>query len=384
MASSNQFRISTNGSVLEGFESDQVAVEFSKMFGVSPDKAADFVNNKKLVKQGLSQKQVDLFESKLNSIGVAVTVKAVASNDDQFSLAVVQPKAEPVKSAAPEAAIPASAVQTEGATVIPPATVQKKSLEAHRMECPKCQHEQDKGFDECKSCGFTLASSNDTEEDDEEEIFTSVGLIFPAAAAALGAFVWMAIAIGIGWEFGFIAWAIGGAIGFASTMTSCKGNKIGAYCAILAILSIMGGKYFTALSVKDDLVAEGSLASEWQEYEAEYRLDASEFSSVSRNETSIKTFMVDRGYTNADNAKDVDQYELDEFVETTQPFLEDVHTLGADFGPTDFEAAWNGGESVSDMSTWDIMWYSTGWMSLLFLLLGVSTAFKMAREGGNN
>jgi len=128
MASSNPFSISTNGSVLDGFDSEQVAVEFSKMFGVSADKAAEFVNNKKLVKKGLSQKQVNLFESKLTSIGVAVTIDGPASNDDNFSLveetppspapAIPSASETPVQSAS-ETPVRSAAAETPATTATP-------------------------------------------------------------------------------------------------------------------------------------------------------------------------------------------------------------------------------------------------------------------------
>jgi len=149
------------------------------------------------------------------------------------------------------------------------------------MECPNCRHEQDKGFDDCKSCGFVLnAGSDQNDQDNDEEILTSMGLLLPAAAALLGALVWMGIAIGIGWEFGFIAWAIGGAIGFASTLTDNQGVKYAVCCAVLALLSIMGGKYFSAVSVKNELMSDDSYESEWLQYEDEYRLDARDLASM--------------------------------------------------------------------------------------------------------
>ncbi len=62
----------------------------------------------------------------------------------------------------------------------------------------------------------------------------------------IGAAVWAGIAYKTGYEIGWIAWAIGGIVGFCVGVGSNgKGNKFGIIAVIITILSLLGGKYAT-------------------------------------------------------------------------------------------------------------------------------------------
>ncbi|MCA9295800.1 MAG: hypothetical protein KC983_04770 [Phycisphaerales bacterium] len=86
-------------------------------------------------------------------------------------------------------------------------------------------------------------------------------------AGAIGAAVWAGIAIGTGYEIGWIAWGIGALVGFG-VLVGGKGQAggMGAVIAILlAVLSIMVGKYATVHMAVSELIAKGSSSEYAQE-----------------------------------------------------------------------------------------------------------------------
>lgn len=70
-----------------------------------------------------------------------------------------------------------------------------------------------------------------------------------SAAGAIGAAIWAAIGYYTGYEIGIVAWAIGGLVGFGVAMGGGEhgGQLAGITGAVLAVLSILAGKFFMAL-----------------------------------------------------------------------------------------------------------------------------------------
>lgn len=70
-------------------------------------------------------------------------------------------------------------------------------------------------------------------------------LIAAIVAGALGAAAWAAIAHYMNYELGFMAWLVGGAVGFAAA-TAARGEATqltGLMAAGVAVLAVVGGKY---------------------------------------------------------------------------------------------------------------------------------------------
>lgn len=95
-----------------------------------------------------------------------------------------------------------------------------------------------------------------------------VGLI----AAILGALAWAGIAFGAKLEIGYLAWGIGGLVGFAVAWGSRKGGAAPALLAVvLTVLSIAGGKYLAAQWSVNQAFGEMDLSVD-EEWSEEYKI----------------------------------------------------------------------------------------------------------------
>lgn len=82
------------------------------------------------------------------------------------------------------------------------------------------------------------------------------GLIGAVLGGAVGAMIWAAIAYFTHYEIGWIAWGVGGLVGFGMMMGAqdSSGAHTGAVAAIIALASICAGKYVAIhFMVKDDV-----------------------------------------------------------------------------------------------------------------------------------
>ena len=70
----------------------------------------------------------------------------------------------------------------------------------------------------------------------------ATGIIGAIVGGIAGALVWGAIAKFLNVEVGYVAWAVGLAVGFLSYAFGGRGIANGVLCAIVALLSIYGGK----------------------------------------------------------------------------------------------------------------------------------------------
>lgn len=70
-------------------------------------------------------------------------------------------------------------------------------------------------------------------------------LIAGLLAGLVGAAIWTAISFSTGYEIGWIAWGIGGLVGFAVALGGQRGLPAGLAAVVISVLSILGGKYAT-------------------------------------------------------------------------------------------------------------------------------------------
>ncbi len=84
----------------------------------------------------------------------------------------------------------------------------------------------------------------------------------------VGAAVWAGIAYGTGYEVSWIAWGIGGLVGFGcATGGRDRGTASGSIAVVITVLSILAGKYITAdLMVRKEI---GAALEMLEELEAE-------------------------------------------------------------------------------------------------------------------
>ena len=387
MNESATYSVILSGNLRSGFELDSVVEAFARLFRTTPENAGRIVGTEFVVKREVDLQMAKAYKDRLSDIGVEVTLKR---EGNELAL-------EPVETAEEEAG--------------------EAPLGDDEMICPKCEMRQARA-DDCSGCGIIIAkfmeraavsgavpvasaaaapaavpmARAEASGDDDAEIMSVVevdegfgiaALIAPVIAAVLGAFLWYAIAIHLEYEFGAIAWLIGGAIGFAALVSGARGEAVGALCGVLALLSIFGGKY---MSISEQQAEFAALLSsemvvdsiEMREFYEEEMTDARLYSRLDGDEASLRQFMVERQYSEFSSPTQVSDEEMDIFLEYTAPRLIDIAANRPSFDE------WrdnNLGQSIADMSTLDLLVDSLTWIDLLFVLFGVGTAFRLASQG---
>ena len=104
--------------------------------------------------------------------------------------------------------------------------------------------------------------------------------------------------------------------------------------------------------------------------------DARLFAAGSGSEVFIRRFMVERGYSYATNPANVSDDELDDFRTYVVP---ELRRMAAN--PPSFEE-WqaDGLENIEDISPWTLMAEDFGLLDILFMALGVGTAFRLGSQ----
>jgi hypothetical protein len=176
-----------------------------------------------------------------------------------------------------------------------------------------------------------------------------------------------------------VAILVGAIIGFGAQILDGEGPLCGTICAILCVVSIIGGKYFTySMMIDDEIggVMEGQLT---EAVHQEILTEAIAYVAVDRsNRTAIFQYMVDFEYTNATRAEDVTEEELNVFWEYDSPRLVEMGTEQPTF------AEWKA--NIDDLNNSEVkntsfmltdMTDSLDLYDFLFILFGVLTAFRI-------
>ena len=203
------------------------------------------------------------------------------------------------------------------------------------------------------------------------------GLIGAAVGAALGAALWAAISHFTGYEVGYVAWAISGLVGGIAAAMGGRGSQMGVACAGLALVAILVGKFAAGhFMLKGELREFLGQAVTREHYDA-YAEDAEAF-SVLKSVDDYPRYMVDYGFTGATGAGAVSSREVSRFITNAVPRLQRFHAEQPSY------ATWSRASSAEmeamfrqEVSTMDIFKNSFGLMDILFLFLGVTTAFKL-------
>jgi len=388
MNESPTYSVVLSGKIKSGFEIEAVVDAFSTLFKLPPEKAKALVGKKFVMKKGVELKLAKTYKDKLSAIGVDAVLKRQGGLDGLSLEPIQNPEAEEVTP------------DQKDSNVESP-----RPLPADAMVCPKCNLQQSKA-EECHGCGVLVQKflSKTTEPRIEKEFAQAVdskpstaeflddsdeknpkgfkAFMAPAAVAGLGALLWYFIAESFDFEFGLIAWLIGGAIGFAAAMSGARGQMAGIVCGALVIFSICGGKYLTIANYQSSL-AEALSTSETYEgtdlrelYEEE-KADAQIFVKLSDDDTSLRQFIVDRGYSDAIDTSEVSDEHLEEFREYTQPRLEDIAINRPDFEEWRQYSLTTG---IEDLSTIELVINGLDWKDILFLFFGIATAYRLVNR----
>lgn len=207
-----------------------------------------------------------------------------------------------------------------------------------------------------------------------------LGILGALAGGALGAVIWGVIAWKLQVEVGYVAWGIGFAVGGASAFLGGRGVPNGVLCAVVALMSIMGGKMLAVKWSVPDAMKEIAATEITQEMYDGAMLSAAAVSSVSTDD-EIKKAMIDIGYTEATSEAAITEAEFKEFKGETLPQLKRWGTNKPTMEQFKEELTGTATQSVSAnvglAETFDIAKNDLSAFDLLFAFLGIATAFRL-------
>lgn len=199
--------------------------------------------------------------------------------------------------------------------------------------------------------------------------------------AIVGAIVWAVIAVSTGYEIGWIAWGVGGAVGYGAYALEGRGKTSGIVCALLAAVAILSGKYMVIHHFVNQEMTQIADTSFSEEYYNELKVDAADFTAVT-SEADYPAFMVSHAYTEAATPAEVGQEEVDDFKEFEVPRLQEWGTTPPTFQAWQEQSNAESEALLADGMPMSEIFVSTlGPMDLLFFALGIGTAFKVGSGG---
>jgi len=203
-----------------------------------------------------------------------------------------------------------------------------------------------------------------------------MGVIGALGGAVIGMIGWALLIRFTGYEIGFAAWGVGIITGFGSLLLSGGGNTTkGVIAGILAVLAILGGQYFAVKHQLDRFV------DEYGEQLYAYEMDLAK--AVDGADPERLRELV--AYDNSDDenelsAADVTEEMVWEFRENRLPQLAAI----LDGSMTEYDFLEKVKTSIRENVTMvDILKDSFSIFTLLWIALGVGSAFKIAAGRGD-
>lgn len=194
------------------------------------------------------------------------------------------------------------------------------------------------------------------------------GFVGAVIGGVVGAALWTAISYFSGYELGIIAWLVGLACGFGMAVGSKRegGVPAGAIAAVVALISILGGKYAVAHYMSHHLAATVSLSV----------AEAEAF-----HEMEVETEMENAGakLTPPTGRQDVAPEATEEAKKRWRKMSDaqkEQYAKDAAAKMNTLVAAVGGASSI----TWDMFKASFGALDLIFAALAVWYAFKLGSQ----
>ena len=189
-------------------------------------------------------------------------------------------------------------------------------------------------------------------------------------AAVVGAAIWAGIAILTEYEIGWVAWGVGALVGFGAVLGGGHGKAMALICAGLALFSIFCGKMFAVQHYVGEYFQsspEEFLTTEiYEETQEDIRL----FAEL-ESEEQWPQFMVERSYSIAEDAGQVEEMEVEWFRAEIVPDLRAFHAQSETYEQwRERRAVELSALSPSDLPLMQITLEGMGPMDLLFGLLG--------------
>lgn len=199
-----------------------------------------------------------------------------------------------------------------------------------------------------------------------------MGLLGALIGGTVGAVVWILIAVGLNSEIGWIAWGMGGLIGWLSVLLAKgAGPKIGLAAAAVACVAILASQYLSTGIVTSRVL--DTLAEMTYEMELEYAKKV----TAAKTDDELKAIIAENESddTTTRAAADVSAKELSDFKTKELPDLRKLAegktsraTHAQKFrAELESDPELSGVVMENSFSKWTILW----------LFLGVGTAFRV-------
>ena len=203
-----------------------------------------------------------------------------------------------------------------------------------------------------------------------------LALLGAIAGALLGALGWAGLAHGTGYELGFVAWGIGGLVGWATVLFGGRGPVSAVAASLLTLLAIFGGKMLSARLELGQRLEEDKVIATRNEYD-ELVADAEAFAKL-RDPEEHAAFMVEHHFSQESQAAAVTTEELEAFRESVAPELERFQERPPEY------AAWRAevkrrilARASSPTLLAQVVTESLDWIDAVFAFLGIGTAFRI-------
>ena len=384
MGESSTYNVVIEGQVHSGFDIKQVCDALGAVFKISPEKAATLLKSRRVVKKDVDHAVALKYQQKLESIGVVVTLEMQA------------PPAE----APPESPGLLLVPKEEEPDPEPTASVSESVPSESQTRCPQCQSLQPVSARRCESCGFALhqlapkaavADADITSVSREVQAalkgnltrsdnMSTRALLAGAAAALVGALIWYGIAVGTGYELSFVAWALGGGVGASMVFAGGRGMAVAVIACSLTFLSIMGGKYMILIHAENKIEATYMSGPQLEEMKADYHHEmdlAKHYVNDVYDTKTLKQFMFDNHISLAASADEVSSDEMALFNQQLKPRYENDVYDEVSFQQWQRKVFHDTDQRMDNIS---ILKASLRMTDLIFLFLGIFTAYKVVRK----
>lgn len=407
MTTETMYRVRFSGKFIESVNADEAIAAFAALAKIPPQQAATALSGPRVLKKQLDSKTAHAYQAKLKSIGLDVAL------EPETPEAPAAPAPPPVPA---KPTLSLQPIEDRHADKKSDDPAQRHALpDGGVIACPKCGHEQNH-TGKCDNCGVYIhkvlsrqetetttpatapkfsekksvvaaeetSASEERSRDDEPQDPKPIAILATLVVAAVCAYAWKMIAVLTEYEVGIVAWAIGGAIGFTAIALGSIGVRTGIICGVFALCSIIGGKYLTLdtfIEQAADEMKAALIESSSDEFTQESVEIARRFTNEVHTDEQIRTFMWEQQYIEVESVEDISDEDVQTFKEEVAPFLRNF----AERPMTEESMASMSGEEFfrdyTGASMWQMLLSSLGLIDVLFLFLGVGTAFRMGMSG---
>lgn len=211
----------------------------------------------------------------------------------------------------------------------------------------------------------------------EEAPAIALPVALACGGAFLGALIWAGIAYATGMEIGYVAWAVGGLAGGGMLLGGGRGVGHAGIAAVLALVGIFGGKYYgTSLLIEHEL---GKLEDMMLSREAfdQMRTQAQRLADETAAPTGEMAAVLEDGVGGQLSQEEV--WEMQEMLAAQAAQF--ARMLQTDYTYEMWRDEMQQ-EIRTDVSVWAFVQENFDFLDMIFILLGLSTAFGVVQRAG--